>query len=242
MSLRINSLVRRIPHIIVGLIVLFLVGCLVKVAIWEHVYYSEKEGSTRHSIVEVGVTAPDVQEVDETEVTTEQVKAHTVPSDHPRYLIGTFMNKTMGVNAKVNIFDVGLTSSGAMATRASIFEIAWYRDSSKPGYGGTVLINGHNSGPTKRGVFDYLQDVKKGDIITIERGDGLLFDYEVYDIESLLIAEANAYMPNMMQSPVPGKESLSLISCTGEWSQNQRTHLSRIMVRAVLVENAPIED
>jgi hypothetical protein len=44
-------------------------------------------------------------------------------------------------------------------------------------------------------------------------------------------------MSTMLKSPVPGKESLSLISCTGEWSQSQRTYLSRAMIRAVLVEN-----
>jgi len=237
MSLRINTLVRKIPHIILALIGLFLLGCIVKVAIWEHIYYSEKEGSTRHAVEEVGVSAPESVELDETEIPNDKIYAHPAAPDKPRYLMGAFMNRTMGENAKVRIFEVGLTSSGAMGTRASIFDAAWYRNSGKPGNGGTLLINGHNGGPSKDGIFKDLHLVKIGDIISIERGDGEIFNYAVHEIKILPLTEANQHMSNMMKSPIPGVESLSLISCTGEWSQQQRTYLSRAMVRATLVEN-----
>ena len=143
----------------------------------------------------------------------------------------------MGQNTKARIRAVDLASNGAMGTLASIFDVAWYRHSSKPGEGGTILLNGHNGGPTRIGIFKYLDHVSVGDIITIERGDGTIFNYEVYESKVLSLADASAYMPIMLQSPKKGIESLSIISCTGEWSQAQRTFLSRAMVRAVLVEN-----
>jgi LPXTG-site transpeptidase (sortase) family protein len=238
MSLRINNLVRKITQIVLGLIILFLVGCLIKVTIWEHNYYSEKEGSQREPIIEIGLSTPDQEaEVDEADVTPEQVRIHTVAPDQPRYISATFIDRSMGLGAKARVFEVGLTKTGAMATRAGIFDVAWYRNSAKPGQGGTILVNGHNGGPTKVGVFKYLDQAQVGDIITIERGDGTIFNYEVRDKKTLLLSEANDYMPTMQSSPIYGKESLSLISCTGQWSQQQRTYLSRIMVRAVLVEN-----
>jgi len=233
MSLRINSLVRQIPQIILGLLILFLVGCLIKVAIWEHYYYDNKEGSVRTPVEQVGINAPDAEEVDETDVTEEDIRVHTVAPDKPRYLMAAFM----GNHTKARIREVGLTSSGAMGTLANILDVGWYRSSSKPGQGGTLLMNAHNGGPTKVGIFKYLDQVQIGDRLTIERGDGAIFNYEVYESKILPIAEADNYMATMQTSPVTGKESLSLISCTGEWSQQQRTYLSRAMVRAVLVEN-----
>ena len=53
-----------------------------------------------------------------------------------------------------------------------------------------------------------------------------------------VIENANKYMNNeAKKSPVPGKESLILITCIGDWSETQQTYLSRQFVRAVLVTN-----
>jgi hypothetical protein len=38
----------------------------------------------------------------------------------------------------------------------------------------------------------------------------------------------------MLTSPVANQESLSLVTCGGEWSQARKTYLSRVLVRAVL--------
>ncbi|MCL1839495.1 class F sortase [Candidatus Saccharibacteria bacterium] len=233
MSLRINTVVRKIPQIILIILALFLLGCLIKVALWEHFYYQDKEGSIRDQAIEIGVSVPEPSAVDETPVTDADKAAHIVSPDKPRYLMGAFM----GQHTKARVREVGLTSSGAMDTLSGIFDVAWYRNSSKPGQGGTILMNGHKGGPTRIGIFDNLDQVRKGDILTIERGDGAIFKYEVYESQSMPIAQANAYMSTMLKSPVPGKESLSLISCAGDWSQQKRTYNARAMVRAVLVEN-----
>jgi LPXTG-site transpeptidase (sortase) family protein len=234
MSLRISGLTKKIPHIILAVVGAFLLACLVRVIVWEHFYYKEMEGSLRHPIIEVGIGAPtEPEEVDETPVTEEQIRAHTVSPDKPRYLKASFM----GQSTKARIREVGLTQSGAMATLPSIFDVAWYRYSSKPGEGGTIVMNGHNGGPTRIGIFKHLDQVQEGDIITVERGDGVIFKYQVYENQILSLVEASRYMATMLKSPIEGIESLSLISCTGEWSQTQRTFLSRTMVRAFLVEN-----
>jgi len=234
MSLRIKSLISKIPFFLLWLAILFVVGCLVKVAVWENIYYHEKEGSKRYPAVEVGIGAPDQEEVDETEITSDQITAHNVAPDKPRYLMASFMTKKV---TTARIREVGLTPSGAMATLASIFDVAWYNNSSKPGNGGVLLMNGHNGGPNKDGVFKNLDQAKVGDIVSIERGDGVLFHYEVFENKIMTISEANDYMATMQKTHKSGKETLALISCTGEWSQSRRTFLSRAMVRAVLVDS-----
>ena len=232
MSLRINTIVSKLPKILLVLLLVFITGCLIKVAIWEHFYYTGIEGTERKPVEEVNVDAPEAREVDETEVTAEQVSAHVVAADKPRYLS---IDKLNLKNARIR--EVGLTKAGALATIANIFDVGWYRASAKPGKGGTLLMDGHNGGPTKSGVFKKLNTLEIGDVITVERGDGQLFYYSVVENQDMPVEKANQYMATMQTSPVSGQESLSLITCTGEWSQSQRTYLSRTMLRAVLIED-----
>ncbi len=232
MSLHINSVVGKIPKIIFIIIVILCALALARVAIWETVYYGEKEGSQR-----VGATGqnddandgPIEEVIDEGEVSSEAISAHTVSADKPRYLSIPKLNIS---NARIQ--EVGLLANGSIGTLANIYDVAWYRDSGKPGAGGTAIINGHNGGPTKDGVFKRLDSLGIGDTIKIERGDGEIFEYEVYENKLLSLEDADANMIYMQKSPIQGVESLSLITCSGDWSQVAQTYTSRSMVRATL--------
>ena len=74
-------------------------------------------------------------------------------------------------------------------------------------------------------------------MIKIERGDGEVFEYQVVENIAVPLDEANSYMVTAANTPVEGKESVTLISCTGEWSQQQGTYLSRQFTRAIIVED-----
>ncbi|MDO4508192.1 MAG: class F sortase, partial [Candidatus Saccharibacteria bacterium] len=117
-----------------------------------------------------------------------------------------------------------------------IFDVGWYDGSGKPGTGDTMIIDGHNGGPNIYGVFKELPSLVEGDIIQIERGDGAFYKYRVVENKQIPLDEADGYMAVADRSPEEGKESVTLISCSGEWSQVQQTYLSRQFVRAVLVE------
>ncbi|MBQ3318508.1 class F sortase [Candidatus Saccharibacteria bacterium] len=205
---------------------LILIIFFAKVGIWEIAYYTSKEGSTRA----VATTPAVEEEVSEEEVTEEQRAEYYVPADHPRYL----NIESLGV-AKSRIMSLGQNSDGSLATPNNIFDVAWYNGSAKPGSGGTIVINGHNGGPNIIGVFKYLPNVQKGEKITIERGDGTIFTYEVVENVTVPLSEANSYMKTAFSSPVEGRESLTLITCTGDWSAVQNTYLSRQFLRAVLI-------
>ncbi|MBQ8992297.1 class F sortase [Candidatus Saccharibacteria bacterium] len=216
-----------LPKILLGLVALALVVFFARVAIWEGNYYREKEGSTR-AVAET-VQAPTEQNVDETEVTDADRSDYTVAADRPRFLT---VEKLGIYNAR--ILAVGVTAEGAMDVPNNIFDVGWYVGSSAPGSGGTVVIDGHNGGPNIHGVFKELPNLGNGDEIKIERGDGKVFTYKVAENVEVPLAEANSYMETAFSSPEDGKESVTLISCTGEWSQLQYTYLSRQFVRAIL--------
>lgn len=197
-----------------------------KVGIWEIAYYTSKEGSVRA----VSATPAVEEEVSEEEVTVKQRAEYTVPAANPRYLNIEFLNIE-----KSRIINMGQKADGSLATPNNINDVAWYNESALPGSGGTVVINGHNGGPNIIGVFKYLPNLKVGEKITIERGDGTIFTYEVVENTTVPLSEANSYMKTAFSSPVEGRESLTLITCTGDWSAVQNTYLSRQFVRAILI-------
>lgn len=230
MSLKINNWKKFIPYVIWGILGLLLLIFIIKVSVFEASYYGEKEGSER-AVVDEASSISEPETVDETEPTTNDINEHVVPADQPRYLT---IDK-IGVN-KARIITVWVKSNGELGTPSNIFDVGWYSESGKPGQGKTLLLDGHNGGPTKVGVFKYLPAVALDDKIIVERGDGTLFTYRVVENKTIPLSEADAYMRTAQQSPEPGKESLTIITCTGAWSEQQKTYLSRQFLRAVLVE------
>lgn len=205
---------------------IFILVFFIRVAVFEDSYYREKEGSERAEAVAV-----QEEPLEEEAPTEEQVTEYTVAADRPRYLS---IPKLGVVNAR--IIAVGVKSNGELGTPNNIFDVGWYEASGKPGQGKTIVIDGHNGGPHVHGVFKDLPNLVEGDIIKIERGDGKIFEYKVVENKTVALSEADAYMKTAFKSPVSGKESVTLISCTGEWSQAQGTYLSRQFTRAILVD------
>ena len=209
----------------IGLLILIF---FVRVATFEDAYYREKEGSERDVKVEEVAVSEELIEVVPTE---EEKDEYVVAVDRPRYLTIT----KIGIE-KARIIPVGVKSSGELSTPNNIFDVGWYESSGKPGQGKTMLIDGHNGGPHVHGVFKDLPDLVVGDVIIVERGDGEIFRYSVVENIAVPLTESDMYMATALRTPVPGEESLTLITCTGEWSQQQSTFLSRQFTRAVLID------
>ena len=211
-----------------GVLGLFLLIYLIRVISFENTYYGEKEGSER---AVTGVADSGEELIEEPPTETEVVE-YTVAPDRPRYL----SVDRLGVK-NARILPMGVNNKGELDTPRNIFDVGWYESSGLPGTGGTMVIDGHNGGPHVHGVFKDLPSLVSGDIITVERGDGVVLKYKVVENNSVPLTEADKYMVTAMKSPEAGKESLTLISCTGEWSDQQQTYLSRQFTRAVLVED-----
>lgn len=226
MSLKIKGWRKIIKWAFWSILVILLAVFIIRVATFEASYYAEKEGSER-----AVVSSNSNENLDETKPTDEEVKEYTVAADKPRYLT---VDKLSIRNAR--ILPMGVNIDGELDTPRNIFDVGWYEGSSGPGQGGTLIIDGHNGGPHVKGVFKDLPSLKKGDEVKIERGDGKKFIYEVVENETVSLDDANEYMAVAARSPELGVESVTLISCTGEWSAQRDTYLSRQFVRATLKE------
>ena len=230
MSLKIDVSPKKIVKwILVGILVVLSLIFFIRVAVWEDAYYREKEGSERDEAVINVISDKDDEELVEVAPTNDEVTEYVVAPNRPRYLT----IEKLGIQ-KSRIIPMGINAKGELDTPNNIFDVGWYKESNAPGEGGTMVIDGHNGGPHVHGVFKDLPNLVVGDIIQVERGDGVVFRYTVVENKSVLLSESNAYMSVALRSPEPGKESVTLISCTGEWSQSRGTYLSRQFTRAVI--------
>lgn len=219
-----------IKWIVLAVVMALLAGCFIRLVTWEDSYYREKEGSERDVVAK---KEEPKEELVEEKPSEDEVREYIVPEDHPRYLT---IDKLGIYNAR--ILTVGIDDGGQLGTPNNIFDVGWYESSGLPGGGKTLLIDGHNGGPHVHGVFKDLPELTDGDIIQIERGDGVVFDYSVVENMTIALDESDMYMATAMRSPESGRESVTLISCTGEWSDERDTYLSRQFTRAVLVSRS----
>lgn len=151
--------------------------------------------------------------------------SYQVAADLPRFL----RIPKLQVNARVK--RLGVKSDNELQTPSTIYDTGWYDGSSKPGEGGAVLIDGHVSGPTKQGVFYGLKTLQPGDKIDLERGDGVVFHYQV--VKSQAYDDTKVDMVAALTPVTPGKNGLNLITCTGKFDPASNEFKQREIVFAV---------
>lgn len=149
---------------------------------------------------------------------------HTAP-DIPR----TLSIPKLDVNARV--LRMGVLANGEVKTPNNVYDTGWFENSAKPGEQGAVFIDGHVHGPTVPGVFVGLKKLQAGDKITITTGDGRKFNYHV--VKSQTYDKDNVDMGAALNTIVPGKPGLNLITCTGSFSTRSSEYDKRIVVFAV---------
>jgi LPXTG-site transpeptidase (sortase) family protein len=158
--------------------------------------------------------------------TSSVFKSYTVPATNPRYLT---IPKFSVVSRVLN---EGLNRSNQLIAPGNIFDTGWYNASAKPGdEAGAIVIDGHVSGPTKKGIFYNLKDLKIGDKINLERGDGKRYTFEVVNMKTYRSNQVD--MSSLMVSAQPGKLGLNLISCTGKFDAQLGEFKDRLIVFAV---------
>ena len=228
MSLKLGGRREIIKWAIWSVVAIMFLVFLIRVITFENTYYSEKEGSER---VVAEAQSQEEEELIEVPPTENEVYEYRVAPNQPRYLT----IERLGIrNARILV--MGINDKGELDTPRNIFDVGWYENSGRPGEGRTMMIDGHNGGPHVHGVFKDLPSLVIGDVIKVERGDGEVFRYQVVENKSVPLAESDSYMAEAAKSPERGKESITLITCTGEWSQAQQTYLSRQFTRAILVD------
>jgi sortase (surface protein transpeptidase) len=136
------------------------------------------------------------------------LNSYTVSPSAPRFI---YIQK---LNVKARIRPLGLTDKGQLEAPENVYDTGWFNKSSYPGQNGAMIIDGHISSWTTKGVFYGLPTLKLNDQIKIERGSGSSVVYKVKSIKTY-----NADVVDMAEalSPInPAKPGLNLITCSGQ--------------------------
>ena len=167
----------------------------------------------------------DGQDISEDQPTDEDKRNYSVAPEHPRMIY------IPSINVSSRVKQVGINKDGELDVPNNVFDTAWYKSSALPGSpGGATLIDGHVSGPTQKGAFYNLKNVKQGDIITIEKGDLSKVNYKVKKVE--IVETSKVDMANILIPVTPGSHGLNLISCTGKYDEQKKDFEQRVLVFA----------
>lgn len=137
----------------------------------------------------------------------------------------------IGVNAPVYLSVVG--TDGVMGNPSGPVEVVWYDFSAIPGVGGypgtggnavyAGHVNYHDYGPA---VFANIDQLGPGDIIEVDRGDGVVITYQVEWTDSPAAdADFNPYVVSH------GVDEITLVTCIGDWDPAAHAYSNRFVVR-----------
>jgi len=120
---------------------------------------------------------------------------------------------------------------GVMQDPRDPFLVSWYEESAGLGERGNSLYAGHvNWASVGASVFANLSGLSEGDEIVLTGDDGEIYTFEVQWQETVEVATVT---PDEMKDLVgqTRKESVTLITCGGEFDHATGQYLSRTVVR-----------
>jgi sortase A len=107
--------------------------------------------------------------------------------------------------------------------------LAWYALGGQPGGAGNVVIDGHvDNALTTSGVFENLDQLQKGDYVTVEDNAGHAVAYKVSSVQYF---DASSTPPDSIFAAT-GPSQLILITCEGEWVPSLKEFNQRLVVTA----------
>jgi len=137
---------------------------------------------------------------------------------------------TLGIDA--SIIEVGLTASGAMDTPRTLEDVGWYDKSAQLGsydrY--SILMDGHYGTDASPGIFYSLHKITEGDTIIITGTGGSEATFEVVEIERRRLEDVD--MKKAYSLYPSSLQSLTLITCEGDFDSARQTYDDRIVVYA----------
>ena len=148
----------------------------------------------------------------------------------PAYIM-TLSIPSIKVNAHVE--ELGITAKGNMAAPRVFSEVGWYKYGTFPGNTGSAVIAGHvDDGLAFPAVFANLDNLKPGDDIYLQTTPATRLHFVVTG-SAIYDFDASPSEVSQVFSDKSGKY-LNLITCSGTWIDELRTHDKRLVVSAVL--------
>jgi LPXTG-site transpeptidase (sortase) family protein len=186
--------------------------------------------------------------LDTTPVTQNDKDNYTVPAANPR-----FISIDAAGLSNARVVGLGVDKNNQMQAPTGVYDTGWYHmpypsqlgdcvnKAKLPGDGQTdcaAVIDGHSclAGSGRNCAFNYIDKLKLGDQIVIERGDGTKLNYTVQKVDVVDLEDVD--MVKLMKPIVEGADGLNLITCAGDWTATDTNGVptldKRVEVYAIL--------
>jgi len=127
------------------------------------------------------------------------------------------------------LVDLGLNDDRTLEVPQDFAIAGWYTGRSVPGEVGPGVIVGHvDSAADGPAVFFELRQLEPGDVVTVERSDGSVAQFQVTHTQ---LVDKDAFPTEQVYGPTD-QPTLRLITCGGSFDQGVRSYEGNIIVFA----------
>lgn len=149
------------------------------------------------------------------------------PSELPEML------EIPAIGVDTDVQHVGIGRSGNMAVPTNYSDVGWFRLGTVPGQTGSAVIDGHvDNGFGLAAVFKRLHELKRGDSVYVTTREGTRLHFRVESVEEYALKDVPSETL-FNRADVP---RLNLITCSGNWLEDEDMYDRRTVVYTVLVD------
>ena len=136
------------------------------------------------------------------------------------------------VGVRANIIKVGRAADGSIATPSTdpAEATGWYHLGPTPGELGTAVIVGHVDTASQPAVFHRLPELRKGNLIEVNREDHRVATFTVESVENF----PKTSFPADRVFDSPDRARLVLVTCGGTWVGGDIGYSDNVIVFATL--------
>lgn len=124
-------------------------------------------------------------------------------------------------------------SDGSLTPPDGWNDIGWWSAGPAPGAAGAAVIAGHVDSKTGPAVFAGLGSLKAGSKIVIDRADGSVATYAVYQTSYF----DRDHFPSDVVYRQKGSSELHLLTCAGQWERGAQHYAQNYVVFAKIVHD-----
>lgn len=129
------------------------------------------------------------------------------------------------------VIDLGIADDGTLEVPEDPDRVGWFTGGGRPGGPGPTVFAGHVDSTTGPAVFARLTELRTGDEIAVTAADGVRRVYRVSRTEDV---PKDRFPTEQVFGSTPD-DQLRLITCTGVWDRQVRSHLENRIVHATAI-------
>ena len=140
------------------------------------------------------------------------------------------------IDVAAPLTSLGLNPDGTVQVPSEWQEPGWYRLGPTPGQLGAAVILGHVDSVTGPAVFFHLGALRPGEMVNVTLADGVVAHFVVDAVD---VYPKSSFPARSIYEASPGRATLQLVTCTGEFDASTHHYLSNLVVYTSLSSVTP---